>query len=204
MRALVLVQGINEDRYLKPAVKSMSSFNSDLYDKIVQVKTEQVFDESFFKFLPGYDKYGDIYQYFKKDKVRRKVSRRVTKIVDKLRKMGYTTIDLMAHSLGTVISLTSKAKVDTAILMGSPLSFGVPFLDSQVRKHTKKYLGLQPDKLYYLWSPNDRVCKHYNKDVKKLLKRFNPVPIESTSNHKVETYIQDLVNTVTAFQVPEL
>lgn len=191
-KVLILVQGINSGIYLKEAVKN-SNLDLSVYDKVIQVKTEKLLDMSWVSKLPFIgDKHGDYVQYFLSKSRRKKLSRLVRQLITVLR-IKYDVVDVIAHSLGSVIALTSKTSVNNFYSLGSPLSFKNSWLGAFVRYHTKKYLKLDvTNNFYYAYSPKDIVCSHYNKKVAKLLQDYKVEPIKSDSRHSADEYLDDI------------
>lgn len=194
-RALVVVQGIHEELYAKNALKK-SKLDIGQYNEIRFIDTEEVFDAWSPK-IKWWDKFGDVVKFYLNVNRRKAVCRKVTKTVGQLQKVNYE-VDILAHSLGTVITLCSKARnVRRLYLLGSPLSFGIPFAASYIRQHTRKYMkNFSCEEIFYIWSPKDFVCKHYKNVVAKLLAKTNPktiVNIKSDSKHNLTDYIDDLV-----------
>lgn len=207
-KALVLIQGISDVRYLDKAILD-SNFDTSSYNKVIQVPTEAIFDSSVVNKIPLLGpKYGDIWQYFTQKAQRKKVNREARLMIKKLR-VDYDEVDVLSHSLGTIIALTCRAKINTLFCFGSPISFKLLGVGKYVQNHVKKYQqnkeGTEKtkvmNKLYYIWDTSDFVCKYYNKTIQKLLRRHNPIDFESKgSKHRILKYINNFVNQLNIFK----
>ncbi|MCH2079643.1 hypothetical protein [Prochlorococcus sp. ALOHA_ZT_50] len=168
-KALVLVQGIsNKNNYIEDSLLE-SDFLLDDYDKWVTAKTEKALDGLFEKFTFGVtsfigivDTFGDPFRYLFSKKHRKAACRAVNSEVKKLTAQGYE-VDILAHSLGTIIALTSGTaksaiNVNTFYSFGSPLGSTIfPWL---FRRHVQKYIyGINIKTLYYCWNSKDFVSK---------------------------------------------
>ena len=168
-KALVLVQGIsNKDNYIKDALLT-SDFNLDSYDEWVTAKTEKALDGLFEKvtfgltsFIGIVDRFGDPIRYLFSEKHRKAACRAVNKEVKKLIDSGYE-VDILAHSLGTIIALTSGTtknmiQINNFYSFGSPL--GSAFFSGLFRRHVQKYIyGINIKNMHYCWNRKDIISK---------------------------------------------
>jgi hypothetical protein len=188
-KSLIVVQGINDKVYLMEAIKR-STFNTDAYKEVVEVATERVLDDhmnKFFKWLPFYDRVSDIKYLFSKS-LRIDCTHEIYKTVGEMRGLG-RDVDVIAHSLGTLMILNSPVEVNNVYLIGSPLSMaGISRL---VRWKTKNTY-MTCTRLFYVYSPLDPICHFYTPEVKEFLKSYNVIPIVSTSGHSATDYLNQL------------
>lgn len=195
MKLLILVQGISKTPYLKKELHQVGL--GQVYDRVVLAPTESVFDDSLVSKLPLMDKHGDWFQFFTNEKQRIQAARRVTKIIRAAEAMGYTTIDILSHSLGTLISITAKGSIRNLACLGSPLSFSVPGIREYILNYTKKYKNLRiKNRIIYAWSPKDFVCNVYDKKIEMLFAPNQPTSVRSTSKHDSLDYLQDIISTL--------
>ncbi len=192
MRVLLLVQGVNEDTYLFKNLKS-SSYDIDQYDKVIEVTTEKTLDKSWVSKIPFLgDKYGDILQFFVSDEARRNLK---TKLKKTALKYPDAEIDLLAHSLGTLICFITPITVKNFICLASPVAMSL-WLGKKVRNFIRGRLKLKVENnLYFVYSPFDLICQSLNKNVAKLLRSFNVTEVKSTSLHGAKKYLNDFAKT---------
>jgi len=193
-KALVLVQGIHEHRYIKTALRS-SGFDHSVYEKLPYVKTEETFDAFSIEF-DWWDKYGDIVKFFFNPFRRKAVCKLLEKKVERLKKLGYE-VDIMCHSLGTCIVLCSNVQVDKVYMIGSPLSMKTPILGKMVRDYIKKEMnGFKANLINYVWSERDSVCNYFSKEVQEVLGKATGIinDYNSNSKHNLTRYLKDMTN----------
>lgn len=106
MKYLLVIQGISESKnYLLEHAKDSGLFNQ--YNKIINIKTEDILDDSIYTIIPWFgDRFGDIIQYYEDTSKRIQLSRQVRKQIINNQEKG-VVVDILAHSLGTVMALTS-------------------------------------------------------------------------------------------------
>lgn len=205
-RLLYVVQGISKDNYLTKDLIEKSALPTKKYDEIILAPTERMFDQalrgSFLRYIPKSDKYGDFLTFYLSEWVRKKVCRSVRNQYKKLKK-EYDQIDILAHSLGTVIVMSSGEEdqfieADRAIMIGSPLGFkrwsNLGLLSRWSNKHLRKYMSFSCRTMYYGWSKEDKVSNRYTNGIEKTLnhgdiKRI--VPFQSKSDHSWKQYLAD-------------
>lgn len=185
-KTLILVQGINRGTYLKEAVKK-SNFNLDNYDKIVEPDTEGVLDKhEWFKWLPLVDRLGDLNYIFDK-RIKQECHNEIQKAIRREASLG-KVVDIIGHSLGTLMVLESAVEADNVFFIGCPLSLLA--IGSAVRKRTNPQLIC--DRLVYTYSPVDPICHNFNSNVKEFLKLYNVLPLVSNSGHGVSNYLDEV------------
>ena len=170
MKALVILQGINDNSgYLLPEIEK-STFDSSIYDKIVYINTEKYFDHGkrnlpfYLSWIPNKQKdyLSDIWVFFLKKKIYKKINKEVTNTVIDLQDQGYT-VDYLAHSLGTLIALTSglkrkPVKVDNFYCLNSPLGIEAPIARYFVQRRVKRYdRTFSCNTLYNLYGEKDYI-----------------------------------------------
>lgn len=188
-KSLIVVQGINDKVYLVDAI-NRSNFKTDAYKEFIEVGTEKILDDhvnKFFKWLPFYDRLSDI-QYLFKRRVKNECTHEIYKTVGNMRSLG-RDVDVIAHSLGTLMVLNSPVELNNVYFIGCPLSMmGISKL---VRwKTSNSYMTCK--RLFYIYSPVDPICHFYNNKVKDFLKSYNVIPIVSTSGHSATEYLNQL------------
>lgn len=191
-QTLITIQGINPDVYLEKELR-LSKFNLDRYaGRIVDSNTEAVLDldNKILDLIPGFDRLGDL-RYFTSKKVQQGCTKAVTDCIAGETKKGHRC-DIIAHSLGTCIALNSLVDVDNVYLIGCPLSIKT-WLANWVRATTRKRgLALTCKRMFYVYSPVDPICHHFNKAVKELLSMYNITPLVSDSHHGIQSYLDEI------------
>ena len=152
------------------------------------------------------DAFLDIYDYYSDKKAVTEARALFRYKVEQARREGFKKIVVFAHSLGSLIGLTSSVEgesmlIDDFYCLGSPVAFSQTILpnysvSSLVRKEVVENLhGLIINNLYFGYSRYDPVCDRYTKPIKDLLELVaqNIVAFESTTNHDFGFYIADLV-----------
>lgn len=200
-KALVLVGGICKKPYIEADVKG-SDFNTSEYTLFLS-PTEDIFDKSLISKMN--DRFGDVIQYFKSHDQRKEACRVTRNLIRKLQADGYE-VSVLAHSLGTIITLTcgslndeNPVKVDQCWLFGSPLGFSkwVPGLGLYVRNHTRKYIqNFYANKINYIHSTRDFVSGSWRKPIKDilLLASRDVVVHAYDSSHDLIQYLNDFTS----------
>lgn len=209
-KVLIVVQGINgEHDYLYKQVLE-NRWLVRQYDEIINAETELVFDGKKQK-KSGFvrDHLGDVWQFYKKDDKRIKACRTVRQAITKAKSLGHK-VDVIAHSLGTVITLCSGSNkpgdtllVNKFFMMGSPLGFafrpfrrGIPFFFQGTIPHTEQYsYNFKANEIYYLYSSNDKVSKVFDDRILLILgaRCSDSAKIYQTNtSHDAEDYLKYL------------
>lgn len=184
------------------------------YEKVIYVNTEKIFDEVLNN-LPKFmkesvysrrketkDKYEnnevrtrlewidyavDIWAFFGNKKIYDRVTSKVRKRVEKLQSEGYT-VDILAHSLGTMIALHSGAVVNNFFCLASPMGISNTFLRKAIHWHYNK----SPNKLkskntLVLWGTADYVSKSTDAKVISIFKKHcdKLVKFKTEAHHKI-------------------
>jgi len=213
MRALFLVQGIASYNYIRRDLVSSGLDVRYRYSDIILLKTEHLLDKAgiisntLIK-LPiigdHWDRFGDVFRYFLNKKTRLKVCKYVNEEINKFKETNPNhKIDIAAHSLGTIIAMTSGTeskplKIDNLFLCGSPLGIKNNSLRNIVDSHIDKYsYGLDCNKLYYLANKLDYVAGETPSErAKRVFRDF------STKNYVIDMSVgkgHDFTNYVTDF-----
>lgn len=209
-KVLIVVQGINDEPdYLYKQVIN-NRWLANRYDEIINAKTEYIFDGKKKKksgFLK--DTIGDVYQFYKKDNKRIEACRTVRKAITKAKSLGHK-VDVIAHSLGTVITLCSGSNkpgdtisISNFYMLGSPLGFcfrpfrrGIPFYFPGTIPHTERYsYNFKAAKIYYLYSNKDKVSKVFDDRILPILSSRTNSPTEiyqTGTSHSSEEYLKYL------------
>ncbi len=180
MKALVVIQGISGYEYAGIEL-AQSRFPLENYDKRAYVQTEEVFDAyipKIIRYIPIlntlFDIAIDFLTFMFKKEARKKACKLVNKHITKLQEDGYV-VDVIAHSLGTIIVLASGNKkksvlVDNFYCYNSPLSakLGIGRLFRNFIKHFGNRFYC--NKLEYVYSKNDLLSGDFNIEVAESLK----------------------------------
>lgn len=208
---LFIIQGINKTKYMTPRDVDRAGFSTGKYILEEYIDTESIFDKhwSWLNTLPKGDQLGDVFRFYMSPKVRGETRELLrTKLAASENK-----VDVLAHSLGTIITLTAgtpKHKLDFGdlYLMGSPLALKnwlgrKMFVHPNYKKHVRgknNEPNITCDNIYFAWSRNDDICHFANTDIRNLLQmvgvRGQIAFVESDSNHNWESYIIDIKNDV--------
>lgn len=197
-KALVIVQGINNKReYMKPKSKVVKEFFSR-YDEVDYMYTEDIFDGSLTsKFI---DK-ADFIPYFFSNKRRQMVCRLVNEKIKTLEHLGYE-VDVVAHSLGSVIALQSGRKVmpimvNKMITLQSPIHNWIYgwFVRGRVRKYSD---GLTIRHYITTWNKKDRLVAGGDLNIKRFVKGLKSTILsffqfEVGKGHDWEVALKDLI-----------
>ena len=208
-KALVLLQGIATKHYIEKALVD-SAIPTDQYDLIEYIPTEKYLDKgSWFSWIllrvpfirKHWDRFGDIFRYFYNKKTRKKVCSVVNEYISELKKKDYE-VDILSHSLGSIIGLTcgkkkSPLSVGKFYAFGSPLGFAFKPFRSIVNKHVDKYsYNLSGERFHLVFNDEDIVSK---KEINiKGKKKINDIFKSSFisfpdigDGHSVKSYLQD-------------
>jgi len=200
-KALLLVQGINEGKYIKDEVLQ-SNFDTSSFDKIKVIDTEGIYDRSkknpllFWRRNKIWDKYGDVIQFYVTpfSNKRKAICRRIRDRVKALQGEGYE-VSVLAHSLGTTMVMSSKVRIHDFYCFGSPVGFFIGFLRGFILNHLKRFIKhFSVVNFMFCSSPNDKVCSKLTKGFFKLVNKAN-VGIFSNynlqSNHDLTDYLNE-------------
>lgn len=203
-KALLLVQGINsKNKYLLNDLNK-SGYKPDDYNLIEEVDTESEFDKAWFNRIPVLGQgfvaqyLGDVWQFYSKlhTKKRQDVCRKVRERIFQLQDTGYQ-VDIISHSLGTVIALccgseARPVKIDTHVILGSPIGIGFWGLRLKTMSHARKFSkNFKAKKIKYIWSRNDFVSKVFNAETEELisLRATRAIFHNSLTSHDSEEYL---------------
>lgn len=201
-KALVLIQGINNDNYLKKAMVA-SEYDFSAYSNIKLVQTENEFDKkkSFVHFIPFVgDSLSDVIVFYKDQVGRQAVCRKTRKLIKSLQADGYE-VDLLCHSLGCQIALAcgdelNPVKVNKTTFLASPLGIGLPPLRWKVFSHARKFsVNFSTASLFYAWSRKDFVSRKYNTETYEFLQLRSHTPIinyETGTSHNALDYLDSI------------
>lgn len=193
-KALVLIQGIHESEYIRNSLDE-SKYPLKEYDRISVVKTEEQFDKYSFD-MKFWDKYGDFIKYFLNPFRRRKVVKEATQVIKELSSSGFT-VDVMAHSLGSLIALSTKTKIRQLLLFGSPIAFFNGWVARICRLTIgRKIRKMDIQSIFFCWSKNDLICNNFSEKIKNFLSKAKVKQVfglESGSDHTLSQYLKDFI-----------
>jgi hypothetical protein len=177
MKALIVVQGVNHIQgYLYEDAQRLSSY----YDKIVDVDIGQHFKHKkgfVFKVLGKFgDKLNDVWDFYISTEERKAVCREVRKTIRDLQAQNYD-VSVLAHSLGTVITLCSgpnsaanPVHIDKLIMMQSPLGIASLVARMYTNQHTEKYSNnFTVNELHYTWSKWDFISSVFTNRINSII-----------------------------------
>ena len=172
------------------------SFTED-YDLVEYAETEEVFDvvkdnlPFYFKWLPSNikDYFADLWGYFTNRYVANIINTRIENTILRLQAAGYQ-VDILAHSLGTVISmcLGSKdrpLKVNNFYSLNSPI--GISLRTARLWVKTKLFINarhIRFKKAYNVYGEDDFVSKDMDKNGQNIFARLSDAVI--TLPHKYD------------------
>lgn len=211
-RALIAVQGINSDNYILHELTS-SKFPRENYQKIVAIPTEEIFDRTipgFIKMIPYFNKFydqylADIRAFFKDKEARMNACRFVRNQIKALQNDGYT-VDVIAHSLGTIIVMCAGPQtgrlleVNSFLCYNSPLGFGIFPGGILVRSFTRKFMrNFKAVKLEYIYSSKDVISRDYKSPVAEIINELTIHPkskFDTLQDHRLLRNINERYTTV--------
>lgn len=220
-KALIVVQGINaKDDYLSKNISESPLFKSK-YDEIISIPVEEIWDQSLISKFPFLGQnIGDIVQFFKHSKQRKKACKLVRKQIRKMQNESYV-VDLLGHSLGCQIILScgpnknsaNAIEVRNCFLLGSPLGFALnifkPFdFRNQVEKYARKFFSFfSAEKIHYFYSNKDFVSKVFVEttfDIIESKGKQAPRVTHTGTKHKSEEYIDFLLTNKDSLLLPHI
>tara|TARA_R110000822_G_scaffold218065_1_gene352543 strand:+ start:5540 stop:6187 length:648 start_codon:yes stop_codon:yes gene_type:complete len=209
-KTLILVQGINQEPdYLYKEVMA-NNFLSNQYDEIINAPVEFIFDgkkqkkSGFWK-----DTLGDIWQFYKKDDKRIAACRIVRNTILKAKSLG-NQVDVLAHSLGSVITLCAGSNkagdtltINNLFMLGSPLGIsfkpfrrGITFFFPGTIPHTEQYsYNFRATQIHYFYSNKDKVSKVFDSRILPILSarsRKPPLVYQSGTKHDSAEYLKSM------------
>jgi hypothetical protein len=166
-RALLVVQGINSNpRYL---VEDIADFRNikKTYDEILNAPVERIWNKSWISKIPFVgNKYGDIISFYTNEKARIQASTVVADRIYELQKAGLE-VDILAHSLGTVITLCCGPQfhldrppviVRNFYCLNSPIGISIPVVRGKALSHAERFsTNFMANKIYNLYASNDKI-----------------------------------------------
>lgn len=207
MRALVVVQGISKKHgYLaKELYEEAAGTIVKAYDVIAPVNTDQFFAK--ISNIPSKilgPVLSDVWNYYTNGKARREACREVRKTITELQSKGFE-VDILAHSLGTVITLCSggnsparAVSVVNVYLLACPLGIGNLFARMKTNGHTERYSNNFVCKnLFYFWSEKDyvsKILKGRTLDILKARSVNPPITHHTGTDHASSEYLECLVS----------
>lgn len=174
--ALLVLGGITYKNYAigdllsMPETKNYLNGEGNLdteYSHIKELDCEQFLDNKTIDFLGRlmvlgipfrlWDRFGDYFKIIGNKKTMKRVSEYVVHEVELANKL-YGQVDLIAHSLGTLIALASDIKVRNLYLLGSPLTSQFWSIRHTANDFIQKNgLEAEAQKVQYCYSPLDIV-----------------------------------------------
>ena len=190
-KVLLLVQGISDEaNYIGKAVRA--EFPIEGYAKVINIKTEKALDEAaktstpfWMKMLPKKvkDKGYDIWGFFTNKTAHAWVTSLVRDEIQTWQDKGYD-VDLLGHSLGTLIILCSGAKVNPVKVnkfysFSSPCGFEFAPLRYFVKWHVwRKSTKFRAKQIINVWGDDDYIARKMDeKTFKKRCKKYKGWPI---------------------------
>lgn len=137
------------------------------YYAIEEIDCEQFFDskaltffEKLFLFaIPArlWDRIGDYYKALRDTERLEKISACITQKIKEVQELGYQ-VDVIGHSLGSLLALGADVDIENLYFLGSPLTSENWLIRSTANKHASIHALLNANKIYYSWSPKDFIC----------------------------------------------
>lgn len=183
-KVLIQIQGINIVHGYMSKELALADVDLSIYDEVVYINTEAEFDK-ILKWMPealiqqlnnrkkerlkeyykgeiktklkAIDYAADILAFYGNYFIYKAVVDKVKTVVDKY-DPNTTKVDIMAHSLGTLISLHSKVNVHTFFCIASPVGFKTSPIRWLINTHC--YFSknkLQAKRIVNIWCTNDIV-----------------------------------------------
>lgn len=211
-RALVAVQGINSENYILHELV-YSKFPREDYQKIVAIPTEEIFDRTipdWIKVVPFLNKwydqyYADLHAFFGDKEARINACRFVRNQIKALQNDGFT-VDVIAHSLGTIITICSGPQtgallqVNNFFCYNSPLGFGIAPGGMMVRAFVRKFMrNFIAKKLEYIYSSKDVISRDYKSAVGEIINQLGVLPkskFDTLQDHKLSHNISERYSAV--------
>lgn len=210
MKALLTIQGINSSQgYLFENAKVLNQF----YDRIDQAGVDNYFNKNegvIFKLLGKFGaKLDDVWDFYISNEERKNVCRATRDKILKLQQEGYE-VDILAHSLGTVIAIccgpneaTNPIQVNKVILMQSPLGIANLLARMKTNSHAERYSkNFICNELIYTWSSNDYISQVITSRIIDILSRIcksTPKIYHSDLPHSSEDNLKRLLDTKEVF-----
>jgi len=196
--ALIIIQGINDKReYMKPTLQVTKKFFAR-YNAKEYMYTEDIFDSTITsKFVDR----ADFIPYFFNGKKRKQVCKLVNEKIATLMALGYE-VDVLAHSLGSVIALQSGRKsipilVNKMITLQSPIHNWIYgwFVRMKVRKFSG---GLTVKHFITTWNKKDRLVAGGDLNMNKFIKSLKSTIMsffqyEAGNGHDWQIVLKDLI-----------
>lgn len=204
--ALITIQGISSrSSYLYDLVKDDPLFATK-YQKIVDSPIDEVFSKKKPMWIKFFGKFGDSLDdlvdllYHTEERIAACLMTR--NIIRGLQLDGYT-VELLCHSLGTLIALTcgprtasSPIIVDTIYLMGCPMGIRNLPMRIKTNAYVERYgANFTTRKLHYLFSEEDKVsCRLKARTISILESRSMEDPLihHTNTKHSALEYVQFL------------
>ncbi len=212
-KALVIVQGINNKQgYLRETIAQFPQFK-EYYQRIIDIETDKYFDKHMSFLFKPFRSIGrtlaDVWEFYKNNAARMEVCRETRSQIQNLQALGYE-VDIIAHSLGTVIALccgpnspVNPIKVNRTILMQSPLGIANLIARMKTNSHTERYSkNFTTKELYYTWSEEDYVSKKFTARVLDILiskAEASPVILATGYGHSAYDNSEFLLSNVKLF-----
>lgn len=200
-KCLIVVPGVqspdHKNKKDKPInymrLEENSVFLED-YDKVIYFDTELTFDKSLTAKIA--DKL-DFIPYFLNKKMRKEVCTRLNNTITQAR-TRYDSVDILAHSLGTIISLEcgkkkSPVNIDNMVCLQSPISNF--FYGWYVSNHVKKYkYNLNVGMALFTYNKKDWRVANTKKNLNYLKDEIKTIgQINAGSGHNWKKALYDLI-----------
>lgn len=167
------------------------------YDIVEYAETEEVFDvvkdnlPFYFKWLPATlkDYFADLWGYFTNRYIKSLIDTRITNTVLRLQMAGYE-VDILAHSLGTVIAMClgtkdRPLKVENFYSLNSPI--GISLRTARLWVKAKLFIKarhIKFKKSYNVYGEDDFISKEMDKNGQNIFARMSDAVI--TLPHKYD------------------
>lgn len=192
MKALLIVQGINcNGKYLKEDFEDFRQLKT-LYKDYENAPVEKSWDKRWYCHIPLVgDKFGDIWSFYRNEQARIKACEIVRERIIDLKK-DFEEIDILSHSLGTVITLCSgpmfasyqpPIQVNDVYLMQSPIGLGIPILKGMALAHAERYAtNFIAKRIHNLYSSKDMVSSNLKPENERQISILQRCSIEKVRN----------------------
>lgn len=129
-------------------------------EKYFDSKLLTIFSKPFLLGLPFrlWDKLGDYFKAILNEKKMLEISNCIQAEIEAAQNTYGLEVDIIAHSMGTLLALGAQAKVSDVYLFGSPLTSKYNVIKHTASNYLAKHYKLSSKNIYYGWSRYDVVC----------------------------------------------
>lgn len=205
--ALVVCQGVASSQgYLYNLVKDNPYFTKQ-YQKIVDVPTDEIFTKKKPWYIKLWGKFGNKLDdmvdvlYHTKERIE---ACRMTRNIIKAQELDGYSVDILAHSLGCLITLTSGPNspvnpivIDTLYLTGCPLGVKNLLMRMKTNRYVERFgNNFTARKIHYLYSEDDfvsGVLKGRVFDILEARSMESPSLHHTNTSHDAAEYVDFLI-----------